>query len=73
MEKCMERKDPNKKKSERKVKFVHGLLKCKTCARLWNRDANASRNILRIARSALLNQERPFDLRRTHHSGVSDG
>jgi hypothetical protein len=73
MEKCMERKDPNKKKSERKVKFVHGLLKCKTCARLWNRDANASRNILRIARSALLNQERPFYLRRTHHSGVSDG
>jgi transposase len=73
MEKMHGEKGSKQEKSERKVKFVHGLLKCKTCARLWNRDANASRNILRIARSALLNQERPFYLRRTHHSGVSDG
>ena len=32
----------------------HGLVKCTTCSRLWNRDTNASSNIWKIARNAIL-------------------
>ena len=44
----------------------HGLVKCKTCSRLWNRDTNASSNIWKVARSAILGQPRPAYLQRAH-------
>ena len=73
------RKRPNfKKKKKRNIKFkdgsinkrtqpnqilVHGLLKCNTCHRIWNRDLNASLNIREIAMSQIWSQERPQYLR----------
>jgi hypothetical protein len=46
----------------------HGLVKCKTCSRLWNRDTNAASNIWKIAASAIRGEERPDYLRRARGS-----
>lgn len=46
----------------------HGLVKCKTCSRLWNRDTNAASNIWKIAMSAIRGEERPDYLRRARGS-----
>ena len=42
----------------------HGLVKCKTCSRLWNRDTNASSNIWKVARNAIQGIARPAYLQR---------
>jgi len=42
----------------------HGLVKCNTCNRLWNRDTNAASNIWKAATSALRGEGRPEYLRR---------
>ena len=42
----------------------HGLVKCSTCSRLWNRDVNASSNIWKIASSAISGLARPDYLQR---------
>jgi hypothetical protein len=42
----------------------HGLVKCQTCSRLWNRDVNASSNIWKIASEAINGRARPRYLRR---------
>ena len=54
-EKFRIRNDPNTKKDESKrhLRLVHGLLKCKICNRLWNRDVNSAINISRLTREAL--------------------
>ena len=44
----------------------HGLVKCTTCSRLWNRDTNASSNIWKVARNAILGLARPAHLQRAH-------
>jgi len=44
----------------------HGLVKCTTCSRLWNRDTNASSNIWKVARNAILGLARPAYLQRAH-------
>jgi len=46
----------------------HGLVKCKTCSRLWNRDTNAASNIWKIATSAIRGESRPDYLRRASGS-----
>ena len=46
----------------------HGLVKCTTCSRLWNRDTNAASNIWKIAVSAIRGEERPDYLRRARGS-----
>lgn len=43
----------------------HGLVKCKTCSGLWNRDTNASRNILKITLNQINRLGRPEYLRRS--------
>jgi transposase len=43
----------------------HGLVRCKTCKVLWNRDENSSCNIFKVARSAINKIERPKYLCRT--------
>ena len=42
----------------------HGLLRCTTCKRLWNRDLNAAKNIWNIARAAMDGSDRPSYLQR---------
>lgn len=44
--------------------LCHGLVKCNTCARLWNRDRNAASNIWKIARNAIKGEARPTYLQR---------
>ena len=39
--------------------LVYGLIKCKTCLGVWNRDVNGSTNIYRIAKNAINELERP--------------
>ena len=46
----------------------HGLVKCATCSRLWNRDTNAASNIWKIAMSAIRGESRPDYLRRARVS-----
>jgi transposase len=43
----------------------HGLVKCKTCSGLWNRDTNASRNILKITLDEINRLGRPEYLKRS--------
>lgn len=43
----------------------HGLLECKTCLRLWNRDMNASFNIYKIIQEAIAGRSRPEYLTRS--------
>ena len=43
---------------------MHGLLKCKTCGNVWNRDVNSATNIYRIAKNAIDGLERPKYLSR---------
>ena len=42
----------------------HGLVKCQTCSRLWNRHTNASSNIWKVARNAIKGDQRAAYLRR---------
>jgi transposase len=42
----------------------HGLVKCNTCSKLWNRDTNAASNIWKIAVRAIRGDARPDYLRR---------
>ena len=42
----------------------HGLVKCSTCSRLWNRDVNAASNIWKIAQRAISGLARPVYLQR---------
>lgn len=50
------------------VVIRHGLVKCKTCARLWNRDTNASRNIYKIMTNEIYGLDRPEYLSRARGS-----
>jgi hypothetical protein len=56
-EKFQIRKNPKPYKSGNIL--VHGLLKCKTCCGVWNRDVNSATNIYRIAKNAINGLERP--------------
>jgi hypothetical protein len=39
--------------------LVHGLISCKNCSNVWNRDVNGATNIYRIAKNAINGIERP--------------
>ena len=56
-EKFIIRKNPKPYKSGNIL--VHGLLTCKKCSGVWNRDVNSATNIYRIARNAINGLERP--------------
>jgi hypothetical protein len=43
---------------------VHGLLRCETCKKRWNRDINGAINIARVTRSELDGNGRPVYLQR---------
>ena len=42
----------------------HGLLKCKTCTKLWNRNANGALNICLLGKKIIRNEPRPDYLKR---------
>ncbi|KAH9249042.1 hypothetical protein BASA81_013254 [Batrachochytrium salamandrivorans] len=46
-------------REKRPMVLRNGLLRCKTCERLWNRDRNGSLNIMRCAQAARLGGQRP--------------
>jgi hypothetical protein len=48
-----------------KTILCHGLLRCKTCSRMWNRDVNGSLNIGMAGKNAL-EKMRPRYLSRSH-------
>src|SRR3989338_641369 len=39
--------------------LVHGLISCKNCNNVWNRDVNGATNIFKIAKNAINKIERP--------------
>lgn len=47
------------------TRICHGLVRCKTCKRLWNRDVNSSLNIEFIVKEYIRTKQRPLYLRRT--------
>ena len=51
------RKNPKPYKSGNIL--IHGLLTCKKCSGVWNRDVNSATNIYRLAKNAINGLERP--------------
>ena len=49
----------NPKPFRNNLKLVHGLLSCKNCANVWNRDCNGATNIYKIASNSINKIERP--------------
>jgi transposase len=68
-EKFQIRKNPKPYKSGNVL--VHGLIKCKTCLRVWNRDVNGATNICRIAKNAINGLERPKYLCRENKEDIN--
>lgn len=58
----------NPKPYRNNLGLVHGLLKCKTCSGLWNRDCNGSINIWKIMKNTINGKERPKYLSRCKSS-----
>jgi transposase len=52
------------KKTEQRVRLIHGLLLCQQCGRIWNRDANSAINIAKITRCCIEKTGRPEYLSR---------
>ena len=48
--------------------LVHGLLKCKSCSGVWNRDCNGATNIYKIVKNAINKIDRPSYLCRRNNS-----
>ena len=61
----MKRESPKPYKKGKTI-LVHGLLSCKNCNAMRNRDVNSSTNIFRIAQNAIEGKERPDYLSRKH-------
>jgi hypothetical protein len=67
-EKFMVRENP--KPFRNNLRLVHGLLSCKNCANVWNRDCNGAKNIYKIAFNSICKKERPNYLCRSNKSGM---
>ena len=62
----------NPKPYKNNLGFIHGLIACKKCSNVWNRDCNGATNIYKIAESHINNNIRPNYLCRGNLSGVLD-
>ena len=56
-EKFMIRENPKPYKNN--FRLVHGLISCKICSNVWNRDCNGVTNIYKIAYNSIHNINRP--------------
>ena len=65
------RKCPNPRPWKDSIITRHGLLACKTCKGLWNRDENSSRNIYKIIKSHIDGFDRPNYLSRKLFKGAT--
>jgi len=66
-EKFMVRKNPRPFRDN--LILVHGLISCKSCSNVWNRDCNGAKNIYKIAFNSIHKKDRPGYLCR-NSSGV---
>ena len=66
--KFMTRKSP--KPNQNDLRLVHGLLKCKSCSGVWNRDCNGAKNIYKICYNAIHKKNRPTYLCRSNSLGI---
>ena len=58
----------NPKPYKNNSQWCHGLLTCKRCSGVWNRDENSSRNIFKLIRNCFLGNDRPEYLKREKNS-----
>lgn len=58
-------KRENPKPFKNNIRLVHGLIRCKNCSNLWNRDCNGAINIYKIANNLIKGLGRPKYLCRT--------
>lgn len=56
-EKFLKRENPKPYKNN--IRLVHGLIRCKNCSNLWNRDCNGAINIYKISYNLVNGLERP--------------
>ena len=65
-EKFRVRLEPKKRLAEnaRRLRLVHGLLACRKCNKLWNRDVNSAINTARLTKEILAGRSRPEYLSR---------
>ena len=61
-EKFIKRENPRPYREGKEL--IHGVLRCKNCNAVWNRDVNAATNIFRIVKNTILQQARPLYLSR---------
>lgn len=54
------------KKTEAPTVLCHGLVRCKSCTKLWNRDTNAAINIHTVAKEWINKKSRPEYLSRSN-------
>ncbi|MDF0682719.1 MAG: zinc ribbon domain-containing protein [Candidatus Nitrosocosmicus sp.] len=64
----IKRKSPKPFVDQTKIFPVHGVLICKKCNTVWNRDVNSATNIYRIAKYAIEGKDRPKYLERSEKS-----
>jgi len=62
----------NPKPYKKNLNLVHGLITCKKCSNVWNRDCNGATNIYKIVKGYIRNKERPDYLCRSNLSVVLD-
>ena len=62
----------NPKPYKKNLNLVHGLITCKKCSNVWNRDCNGATNIYKIVKGYIRNKERPEYLCRSNLSVVLD-
>ena len=62
----------NPKSFRNNLHLVHGLLSCKNCSNVWNRDCNGDTNIYKIAFNSIHKKDRPNYLCRSNNSGALD-
>ena len=52
--------------------LFHGLLKCKSCSGVWNRDCNGATHIYKIVKNAINKIDRPSYLCRRNNSDTCE-